>query len=313
MRTRGAPSHGLPIGSADWQSRPEAGNRIAIRIMLWAARLVPRKVLRALLYPVTVWFYVVRPAERSASKVYLNRVFDRQVRRREIFAHFLAFARVTADRFYLLAGRLEAINVRFVGNEALDELISTGRAGLFLTAHFGSFEASRVVGPKLGRIGLRIVLDKGVNARFMAVLAEVNRELVDRIIDLGQAKASLGVAIAQALREGDWVGFPADRHRPGDLLTRCDFLGSPAAFPLGPYVIAGALAVPVVCMFCRLVPDGYEIHCEVLGEGERIPRRQRTEALPMMAQRYAASLERHVRASPFGWFNFFDFWGDTGA
>ena len=296
---------------AHWQARPEAGGGTGLSFLAWIAEHLDPKVLRLLLYPTVAYFYCIRAPERRASRDFLGRVLGRPVRERDVLRHFLHFAQVTADRFYLLANRRAAKTVRFVGAEEVQRVVDLGRPGIFLAAHFGSFEAARVVGPQLGGVGLRIVLDKRVNARFIELMARIGPEHVGQIIDSQQSKASLGVAIANAIHSGDWVGFLADRHRPGDPTTRCEFLGEPARFPLGPYIVANALSAPIVCVFCRITESGYDVHCETLSEGLRVPRAERAAAFDALAQRYAEMLERHVRAAPFGWFNFFDFWADA--
>ncbi len=165
-----------------------------------------------------------------------------------------------------------------------------------------------MVGPQLGGIDLRIVLDQQQGGRFVDMMARINPEMVSRIIDSEQGSVALGLTIAQALKNQEWVGFLADRFRPGDRTTECRFLGEPARFPLGPYLIANTFNAPVICAFCRLTEDGYEVHCEVLSEAVKVPRQNRTEALNALAGRYVERLEHHVRATPYAWFNFFDFW-----
>ena len=291
-----------------WQARPEAGGGTGLGFLAWIAEHLDPKILRLLLYPAVAYFYCIRAPERRASRDFLGRVLGRPVRERDVLRHFLRFAQVTADRFYLLANRRDAKTVRFVGADEVQRVVDLGRPGIFLAAHFGSFEAARVIGPQLGGVGLRIVLAKGVNARFIELMARVGPEHVGQIIDSQQSKASLGVAIANAIHSGDWVGFLADRHRPGDPTTQCEFLGEPARFPVGPYIVANALSAPIVCVFCRVTRSGYDVHCETLSEGLRAPRAERAATVDALAQRYAKMLERHVRAAPFGWFNFFDFW-----
>jgi len=104
------------------------------------------------------------------------------------------------------------------------------------------------------------------------------------------------------------VGFLADRYRPADRTLAIDFLGALAPFPVGPYIIASTLNAPIICMFCRPSGYGYEVHCEVLSEGAKLPRANRARALEELTRTYVARLEHHVRAAPYGWFNFFDFW-----
>ena len=295
-----------------WKSRPEAGNALGLRVLMWTGTALNRRALRALLYPTVLYFYCTRAPERRASRAFLQRALQRRANGLDVLRHFLEFARVAADRLYILTGNTERLGIRFVGSERLREVVDRGKPGVFLTAHFGSFEASRVVGPELGGINLRIVLDKEINTRFIDMMAEINPELIGRIIDSNQSASAIGLRIAESIREGDWVGILGDRHRPGDPTTQCDFLGEPAAFPLGPYMIAAALKAPMVCLFCHVADGAYEVHCEVLTDECRIPRHERAAALPALAQRFASMLEAHVRETPYAWFNFFDFWAEEG-
>lgn len=295
-----------------WKERPEAGTAFSLRFLMWIGTALNRRTLRALLYPTVLYFYGIRAPERRASRAFLQRVLQRPVRESDVLKHFLTFARVAADRLYVLADRTELLDIRFVGSHQLREVVDRGKPGIFLTAHFGSFEVSRVVGPDLGNVNLRIVLDKKVNARFIEAMAKVNPEMIDRIIDANEDAAGIGLRIAESFRAGDWVGILGDRHRPGDHTTRCEFLGAPATFPLGPYMVAAALKAPIICLFCHVADGGYEVHCEVLTDECRIPRRERETRLPVLAQRFASMLEAHVRRTPYAWFNFFDFWSAAG-
>lgn len=299
--------------AAHWQARSEAGNRPAIRIAAWVARRLGHRAVHLLLYPTVLYFYLVRAPERRASRDFLSRALKRPVRETDVLRHFLSFARVATDRFFVLSRSPEAREVRFVPDAQIQQVVDENRAGVFVTAHFGSFDTPRIVGADRREIGIRIVLDKGVNARFVRVMEKIDPAMAERIIDSEQSAAALGVSIAEALREGDWVGFMADRCRLGDRTLSLPFLGAPAAFPLGPYFVALAFKAPIICMFCRLAPPVYEVHCEVLWAGGGVPRSQRAGTVAKLARSYAERLERHVRAAPLSWFNFFDFWRQSAT
>lgn len=294
-----------------WQSREEAGSARGLRVMLWIAQRVNRRVLHACLYPITAYFYLVRKPERCASRNFLNKVLPKPATRLDVWRHFLSFAKVTADRFYFLVNGGRDIPITFVGEEALKTVVARGGAGIFLAAHFGSFEAARVVGPQIGEIDLRIVLDKSISSRIVEVLQEINPELIERIIDSNQGSIALGLNIANALRAGDWVGFLADRHRPEDRIMQHEFLGEVAQFPVGPYIVANTVNAPIIGIFCRVTEQGYEVHCEVLSQGVTLERKTRQAQLQALSAHYVERLEHHVRTAPFGWFNFFDFWAIT--
>jgi len=174
----------------------------------------------------------------------------------------------------------------------------------------GSFEAARVIGPALGGIDLRIVLDQKFSGRFLQLMADVNPELADQIIDSEQGSVQLGLTIKDALAKGSWVGFLADRFRASDRTLAVPFLGQEASFPVGPYIIASTLSAPIICTFCLVKGSGYEVHCEVLSECVTLPRTSRAEALESLTKAYVERLEQHVLASPYSWFNFYDFWAD---
>ena len=80
------------------------------------------------------------------------------------------------------------------------------------------------------------------------------------------------------------------------------FFGSPATFPLGPFVTAAAAGAPVVPAFCVLEADGgYRLHVE---SEIAVSRGGEVEALGAAV----ATLERYVRAHWDQWFNFYDVW-----
>lgn len=293
-----------------WQQRPEAGSSNGIRFLMWLAQRVGRGPLRIALYPVALYFYIVRAPERRASRSYLTRALGRPATRRDVFKHFVSFSHVAADRFFFFSGRSADIPVTFVGTANIQGVVDSGKAGIFLAAHLGSFEAARVLGAELGGIELRIVLDQRFSGRFLQLMAEVNPTLANSIIDSEQGAVALGLSIKDSLHGGAWVGFLADRFRAGDRTVAVPFLGTKAAFPVGPYIIANTLKAPVICTYCRLAGAGYEIHCELLSASVDLPRANRAEALEALTNAYVERLEHHVRAAPFSWFNFYDFWAE---
>lgn len=302
------PGERVGVSQTGWRRRPEAGTLLGIRFMIAVAHVLGRRVLHLVLYPVTAYFYLVRGYERRCSRDFLSRVLDRPVRRRDVFRHFLQFARATADRVYFLGNEHAGIPVSFHADEAVETLVRVSGRGIFLAAHMGSFEAARVLGPQLGGVDLHIVLDRQVNRRVMTALEALNPGFADLIIDSEQGAVALALTIAEALERGHWVGFLADRHRPQDRTVECSFLGGRALFPVGPFVIASTFKSPVVGIFPRCAGDGYAIYCEVISPRMDIPRANRDAELAAYAQDFADRLARHVMASPFSWFNFFEFW-----
>ncbi len=113
------------------------------------------------------------------------------------------------------------------------------------------------------------------------------------------------------------MGAAAGEYRPpaadrvpvqGDRLARADFLGAPADFPAGPWLIASVLRCPVWGLSCLHEADGYHARISPLAPRVELPRANRQAALDTHAAGFAAWLEQSARRSPYDWFNFYPFW-----
>src|SRR5690349_17205896 len=250
-----------------------------------------------------------RGPERAASRAYLARLFGRRATLIEVFRHFLSFSTVTADRVFLMADRFSRFDVKIFGLEYLDADLKGGRGTLLLGAHFGSFDALRVLSLRNPNVQIRILLDQGQGAGLTTMLNALNPKLAAMIIDARRPGPELVLEMQHALEQNAVVSTLADRLRPGNPVIRANFLGAPAPFPASPWLFAGALHVPVVLAF-GLYRGGnrYELHFERFELQLPRDRRERKAALAGVVQRFATRLEHFARLAPYNWFNLYDFW-----
>jgi len=122
-----------------------------------------------------------------------------------------------------------------------------------------------------------------------------------------RSRPTISLELVAALRRGEVVAVQGDRAlgTRGDVLI--PFFGRPAPFPLGPFLLASAVGVPLAPAFCLLDPD-YRYTVTVV-EPFSVPRGGETDA----ARAWVAVLEAVVRAHPTQWFNFFDVWNPRPA
>ena len=116
-----------------------------------------------------------------------------------------------------------------------------------------------------------------------------------------------GRAFGARLGAGDVVALHGDRAFGGEALE-APFLGSPAGFPIGPYLLASVAGAPVFQTFAMREGIGrYRFFCF---PAQRVPRLRRTDtaALRTLVETYVQRLETVVRQYPFQWYNFFPFW-----
>ena len=310
-----------------WTAQRERSNALALTLMRWIAVLLGRRVSRAVLHPITLYFLAFGGAATRASRAYLARACGRAPGWRERYRHVHHFAATILDRVYLLRGRFDLFDVKVTGVDHLDQVLLDGQGVLLVGAHLGSFEALRALGQ--ARRGLKVAMvmyednARQINAALRAIAPGV--EL--KVIGLGRLEAML--ELREWLDAGGVAGLLADRTiAPGGAggtpaggrgrTLRLDFLGQPASFSDGPFRLAAMLRRPVVFM-TGLYHGGrrYELRFETLADfRQRPPRGPGAQAALDAAvheamRRYVALLERLCRETPCNWFNFFDFWADA--
>lgn len=295
---------------ASWTRQPERGSVALMRLIAWIGLHLGRPAARAILYPICLYFMCFAPAPRRAGRAYLARALGRPARWREQFRHIHTFASTILDRIFLLNERLDLFEFRLYGEELARLASEAGQGRLVLGAHLGSFEAVRAIGHHVPAAPPVALLMYEANAQKMRrVLGAINPNLTQEIIALGELDAMLRVQTR--LAEGAFIGMLADRSFQDDEVRWLPFLGAPAPFPLGPFRLAALLRRPLLLML-GLYQGGnrYEIHFELLADFS-LPGLDRRQAMEQALARYVDRLEHHCRASPYNWFNFYDFW-NTG-
>lgn len=292
----------------EWKEQRERSTPFALRLLVRSALLLGRRTISLVLWPIAAYFWLTHGEARAASRAYLARVLGRAPRAGEIVNHFRRFAAVSVDRVYLLSGRSSGVPLDSRYGPGAKETLMSGRGCVLVVAHFGSFEALRVPPLRKQVRTVRIVLDRAVGSMAMALLEALDAGLAAGIIDAARPGPDVMLDVKRALDAGDIVGIMADRARGDERAVVVEFLGGKVRMPAGPWLIAATLGVPVVLGFASLRARCYECCLELFSESLEVPRATREAALQAIVQRYARRLEEAVRASPYDWFNFYEYW-----
>lgn len=298
----------------NWEHRPEGGSRLMIWLIRSIASHGGRAVSRLLLYPITLYFLIVRGPERRASRAYLTRVLGRPATLLDAARHLHCFASTILDRVFLLSGQLRRFDIQVTGLQELHAHLDQGRGVLLFGSHHGSFESLRVLSLERPDVQLRVVMDRHQNAVVTQMLEALSPAIARTVIDAQQDGTAITLAIHEATQANNVVGLLVDRARDGEPRNAVPFLGRLADFPNAPFLIASALRVPVVLAF-GLYRGGrrYDLHFETFEIPHEIPRSQRRTMLLQLQARYAQRLEHYVRSAPRNWFNFYDFWNSDAT
>jgi len=291
----------------EWLTRAERSNRAAIKFIVWVAQRLGRPMARLLLYPTCVYFLLFCPAATASSRKFLTKALDRRAGFADVFRHYYFFAAILLDRVFLLGNQSHIFDIEIHGEDAVAAAFAGGQGCFMVGAHLGSFEVVRTIGRRQPGLGVRLVMYEANARKINSVLSAINPALSTGIIGLGNFDSMLKVE--ESLGRGEYVCLLADRSLEGESLLRRPFLGEPAPFPLGPFRVAAMLKRPVVLMF-GIYGGGnrYDVHFERLIDFTGVERAQRSQMVEEAVRRYVDRLEYYVRAAPYNWLNFYDFW-----
>ena len=245
------------------------------------------------------------PVERAAIRHTLARVTGATGSRLEAltvatFADFaMCFSDLVSTNRQPMAHLVSQVDMA----EGADLMTRLGQGFISPSAHVGNWElAGRLLAGRTARTTHVVVADEEARE-----LEQWVRRDGDGVRFVTRSRPTVSLELVAALRRGEVVAVQADRAlgTRGDVLI--PFFGTPAPFPLGPFLLASAVRVPVVPAFCLLGAD-YRYTVTVT-EPFSVPRGGEEEA----ARAWVAMLEGVVREHPTQWFNFFDIWNPVLA
>ncbi|WP_448665429.1 glycosyltransferase family 2 protein [Serratia plymuthica] len=309
-----------PARSLHWSATEERHGLWGIRLMLQVYRLFGRRAFQLLLYPVIGYFWLTGHAQREASRDYLQRLRQFAQDRQQAlpaplnsFRHFMRFGDAMLDK--LASWRGELHDIQLVDRAGFERQIASGQGTLILASHLGDIESCRALGELDASVKVNALVFTEHAERFNQVMKEVNPRANLNLIQITSLGPETAMRLQDKLNAGEWVAIVGDRtsagkHQRGERprVVWSHFLGKPAPFPQGPFVLAAALRCPIFLMFGLKQQGRLNLYFEPFADPLLLPRGQRHQALQQAVDNYAARLEHYCLLAPLDWFNFFDFW-----
>lgn len=212
-----------------------------------------------------------------------------------VYANHFRFGQIIVDRFATYAGHTFTFQVE--GQDIFDKL-ERGKDGfLLLSSHIGNYEmAGYFLKPQ----------HKTLNALVFAgetktVMASRKRIFAGHKVKMVPVRSDMShvFLINQALQEGHIISMPGDRIFGSPRSIACQFFGTTAKFPLGPFTLAIQRCIPVLAVFVMKTGiKSYKIYVRELDGNDK----------ETLCQSFVAELEKIIKLYPTQWFNFYDFW-----
>ncbi len=299
-----------------WAQQGERGSFFLMKCIAILTRLFGRTLVTPVLYGIVLYFFVTGRVARNSIREYqdnLARWSDRadlEASSIRIFHQFMAFADSLLDKLDVWHGRISLEDLDVDDPCGIRQLSHQrqGRGQMLVGAHLGNLEVCRA----LAQIGKKVQMNVLVHTRhaesFNRLLNESGASHL-RLIEVSHLDPVTMLQLSQRLEDGEWLAIAGDRVPLQEgRRSQVSFLGQPAYFPQGPWLLAGMLKCPVSLLFCLKHQGRYRISLEPFAELVQWQRKNREQILTETVQRYADRLAARCLEAPLQWFNFYPFW-----
>ena len=298
-----------------WSKIQERGTYVGIQILLFVYRLFGRRILSFFLYPVVAYLYFTGGASKQASKEYWQRIFavknsSQTFTHRIGIAHFYSFAQSAFDKIDAWMGRITPDCVIYSEGHPIIELQEKQQGAVFIGSHLGNLEVCRALGHGRYQTRINVLVFTHHAVEFNKVMKKINADSNVDLIQATHVGADLAILIKERIDNGEILVIAGDRTSVTSQgrVIYSPFLGEPAAFSQGAFILASILDCPVYFLFCLKEQNNYRIIFEHVADSLKFSRKDRQASLTAVVNKYAQRLEHYCLAYPNQWFNFFDFW-----
>lgn len=314
-----------PVQEDHWSSHAERGTILGIQFLLWIYSTFGRKVFSLLLKPVMAYYYLRGGSVKDASGDFIQQV-NAYARIKGIqlpeklttYRHLVSFGETMLDKLAAWRGDFSDKNLTVHGIEHYQTLAQREKGIVLLGSHLGNLELCRALSRRHTHLKINALVFTEHAERFNTVMKTVNPQSEVNVIQVSKIGPDTAILLQQKIDDGEWIVIVGDRTSvtKENRVIWADFLGKPAPFPQGPFMLASILKQPVYLMF-GLRDDTqkdplFDVYLEPFSEQIILPRGKREEALQEVVQNYAQRLEHFTLKAPSQWYNFFNFWQLTG-
>lgn len=294
--------------------------------MLGAYRLLGVRTLKFLIYPIVFVFCLFAPGVIRTSRNYLLKAAAFYSRKKphlwDSYRHICSFAFSMIEKIAAWSGNIPLDSVTFHDDSVQDliDLLDSGKGAVILCSHLGNMEILRALatyGNTRTNRQFRVtsIVDFSGTEKFNKMIRKVNPQSMMRLVNARDIGIDTVLDLQTRLASGELLVIAADRvssttkHKTESV----SFLGHPAQFPQGAFVLASVMEAPFFYMFGLRKEDmrpaeSFDFHVVQSGISFSGSKKERKEKITGAIQEYVQLLEKHLEPHPLQWFNFYNFW-----
>jgi len=223
---------------------------------------------------------------------------------RLLYKNYYRLGQSLIDKVVIMSGISNRFTFNFEGEEHLRQMIDMKKGGLLLSAHLGNWE---IAGHLLKRLNTRIhvVMYDGEHQQIKKYMESVTGKRNMQVIIIREDLSHI-YAISEALKNNELVCIHADRFVEGNKTMTAPFLGAPARFPAGPFVLATTLKVPLSFVFAfKETATHFHLYAS---EVKTYQGGSKAQLMETLLADFVQAMEEKARRYPEQWFNYYNFW-----
>lgn len=300
-----------------WSVTQERGSTWGIQLLVWIYRIFGQWLFRIILVPVIAYFSLTGNKARQASNKYLRYVNaftcnPQKIRWYHSYKHFYHFGIAAIDKIRAWLGDIDSSNVHFHNPNVFQQLRErkVNKGAVFIGSHLGNLELCRALGENDPSLKINALVFTKHALKFQSALEKFNPNAAVNLIQVDTLGADTAILLKQKVDDGEIIIIVGDRTSVSQFgrVHYAPFLGQPAPFSQGPFILASILECSTYLLFCLNHSGRYNIYLEPFSDNLKLARTNKSQQLQSIIERYADRLQYYCLKAPYQWFNFYDFW-----
>lgn len=297
-----------------------------LKLVLILLKFIPGVVVRALIYPVSFFYWIFSSDARKAAVIYQKQLREftghNVPKRISSYRQIFSFALCIVEKLEGWLGKIKFSKIQYQNDDITSvlELLKQGKGAILITSHLGNMELLRSLSDYnyqlVGReVPVYVFMDLEATSNFSDTLKSLNPKVSFNVVNSNAIGPDTIVTLTEAVENGALVVIAGDRtsaHSGGKNL-KISFLGKDANFPYGSFLIPALMKCPVYFMFgvrskISIFNPKQNVYIEKCHTDFNCPRSEREKHIIQCCGEYVARLEKYCILYPYQWYNFFDFW-----
>ncbi|WP_448564085.1 LpxL/LpxP family acyltransferase [Thalassotalea ganghwensis] len=298
-----------------WSDKQERGFRFGLKFLLASYRILGRRLLWLVLFPVVLCLFLTGKDARRSSRMFFNLAHQRSANVPKAntwvtLKHFCSFADSAFDKLDAWLGKITPQQISYDNYQAFAELVEKKQGAIFIGSHLGNLEVCRALSYGKYNTVINVLVFTANAAKFNEILQSISDDVSVNLIQVTDISPALAMTLKDKIDQGEMLVIVGDRTSitQAGRVEYVPFLGQKAPFSQGPFILASLLDCPVFWLFCFKEKQGFHLVFEKVAEQIRFKRPEREQGIKKLITAYAQRLEYYALKYPFQWFNFFNFW-----